>query len=82
MIPLFGAHYRLYRMQAALDRLNKMPAGARLPLAKAAHLLGTSEATVRRLVQRYAPGTSLADNAVGAAALRHILRQAHAARKR
>jgi hypothetical protein len=82
MIPGFGGHYRLYRLAAALDRMRDMPPGSKLPLAKAAHLLGTTEAQVRKLVQRYAAADALDGNLIGVATLRHVIRQARAARKR
>ena len=81
MIPLFGAHYRVYRLAAALARLRDMPAGATLTLTKAARLLGIKETAVRALVQQYAPTASLDRNTIEAATLRQIVRMAYQARK-
>ncbi|HEX6287546.1 MAG TPA: hypothetical protein VFZ66_00070 [Herpetosiphonaceae bacterium] len=82
MIPGFGGHYRLYRLAAALDRLRALPPNATISLAKAAHLLGASEAHMRKLVQRYAGSDALDGNTVRVAALRQAIRQAREARKR
>ena len=81
MGPLFGAHYRVYRLKVALDRLRHMPVGATLKLSRAAHLLGTSESAVHSLVQRYAPGATLDGDTIGVATLRHVVRMAYEARK-
>jgi hypothetical protein len=81
MGPLFGAHYRVYRLKVALDRLRDMPVGTTLRLSRAAQLLGTSEATVRTLAQRYAPGATLDGDTIGVATLRHVVRKAYEARK-
>jgi hypothetical protein len=82
MIPLFGAHYRMYRLRAALDRLSNMPAGTRLTVAKAAHLFGVSEAALRRLAQRHAPPGALDGGTIDAGALRQAARNALAARRK
>ncbi len=82
MIPLFGAHYRVYRLRAALDRLRTMPTGTRLTVAKAARLLGVSEAALRTLTQRYAPPAALDGGAIDAVALRDAVRKAYEARRR
>ena len=82
MIPGFGAHYRLYRLSAALDRLRAMPPGTTLAMTKAATLLGVSETAVRQLVARYAPDATLDGNRISAARLRHAIRLAHDAAKK
>ncbi len=81
MIPLFGAHYRAYRLAAALARLRDMPVGATLTLTKAARLLGIKETAVRALVRQYAPPTTLDRNTIDAATLRQVVRMAYQARK-
>lgn len=75
-------HYRLYRLAAALDRLNAYPPQSKIALSKAAHLLGVSEAQVRSLVQRYGTANALDGNQIGTATLRHVIRQARDARRR
>ena len=82
MIPLFGAHYRVYRLRAALDRLRSMPAGTRLTVAKAARLLGVSKAALRTIIQCYAPAGAMGGDAIDAAALRDAIRKAYEARRR
>ncbi|HEY0607145.1 MAG TPA: hypothetical protein VGD58_29770 [Herpetosiphonaceae bacterium] len=81
MIHGFG-HYRKYRLAAALDRLNAYPPQSKIALSKAAHLLGVSEAQVRSLVQRHGPANALDGNTIGAATLRHVIRQARDASRR
>jgi len=81
MIPGFGAHYRVYRLTAALARLRDMPAGTIMTLAKAARLLGIKEAAVRTLVSQYAPTTALDRNTISAETLRQVARMAYQARK-
>jgi|GEM_PF-2654368 len=55
MISGFGAHYRLYRLASALDRLRDLPPNTQISLAKAGRLLGMKETDVRTLLQRHAP---------------------------
>ena len=81
MNPLFGPHYRAYRLAAAMDRLRAMPAGTTLTVTKAAHLLGISEAAVRALVKRHSPETVSNGTTIGAATLRHVVRLAYEAHK-
>ncbi len=81
MIPFSGAHHRLIRLKAALARLNSLPAGSRITLTRAAHLLGISNTRLRALVRRYGGSTALENNSVGVATLRSVLRKAHAARR-
>ena len=78
MIPSFGAHYRAYRVRAAIERLRAMPSGTTLSYTKAAHLLGVPEATVRDLLRR--AGRLPPDDRLTAQALLSALRQALAAR--
>ncbi|HEY0736646.1 MAG TPA: hypothetical protein VGD69_17140 [Herpetosiphonaceae bacterium] len=73
-------HYRKYRLAAALDRLNAYPPQSKIALSKAAHLLGVSEAQVRALVQRHGSDNALDGNQIGVATLRHVIRQARAAK--
>ena len=82
MIPGFGAHYRVYRLLVALDRLAGLPPGARLSLKRAAHMLGVSETNVRALIKRYAATDGVDGSTVDAAALRRAIRQAYEARKK
>lgn len=81
MIPAFGAHYRAYRLIAALRRLRDMPPGTTVTFAWASRLLGVREAHIRALVRRYAPGSAADGATIGVALLRHVLRQAYEARK-
>ena len=81
MIPGFGAHYRIYRLAVALDRLRSMPAGTRLPLRRAAHMLGVSEATIRTMLQRYGGPAALEGGSVEVGAFRRAVRQVYEARK-
>jgi hypothetical protein len=74
--------YRLYRLAAALDRLNALPPQSRLSLQKAAHLLGVSETQLRTLVRRYGPADAIDGKLIGAATLRQVIRQAREARRR
>jgi hypothetical protein len=80
-MPIFGSHYRAYRLAVALQRLRDMPTGTVLTLTKAAHLLGVSEAALRRLVARYAPATTLSENKIKATVLYHVVHTAYQQRK-
>jgi len=80
MVPFSGAHHRLIRLKAALAKLNSMPAGTRITLSRASHLLGISGTRLRTLVRRYGGSTALENNSVGVATLRSVLRKAHEAR--
>jgi hypothetical protein len=82
VIHHFGPQYRLYRLAIALDRLRDMPSGTMLTLTKAAHLLGTNEATLRRVIARYAQDEQLEGNRIRAATLRAVVRKAHDERKK
>ncbi len=81
MIPGFGAHYRVYRLVVALDRLGAMPPGTTLSMSKAAHLLGTSEKTIRQLLQRFEPAADTAGEKIDARVLRRIIRKLYETRK-
>jgi AraC-like DNA-binding protein len=74
--------YRRYRLAAALDRLNALPPQSQLSLTKAAHLLGISETQLRALLRRYGPASANEGKLIGAATLRHVIRQAREARRR
>jgi len=76
MISGFGAHYRLYRLASALDRLRDLPPNTQISLAKAGRLLGMKETDVRTLLQRHAPHEQIERNRVSAATLRHVIMQA------
>jgi hypothetical protein len=81
LIPGFGAHYRIYRLVVALERLRDMPPGTRLTLKRAAQMLGISDATVRALIKRYASTAALDGGSIDAAVFRRVVRQAYEARK-
>lgn len=80
MIPGLGGHYRRYRLLATIDRLKRYPPGSTITIAKAAHLVGVTDATLRVLIGRYAPNSSGDGPKITVAILLAVLRQAYAAR--
>lgn len=80
MIPGFGAHYRAYRVRAAIERLRAMPTGTTLSFTKAAHLLGVPERAVRALVRRSSP-TAADSQSLSATTLLDALRQSQVRRQ-
>ena len=80
-MPIFGSHYRAYRLAVALQRLRDMPTGTLLTRTKAAHLLGINEAALQRLIARYAPNTPPGENTISSTVLYHAVRMAYQNRK-
>lgn len=82
MIPGFGAHYRMYRLAVALDRLRDMPPTTKITPGWAARVLGTTEVAVRGLISRYVPSAAANADSFTVATLRHAVQMAWEARRK
>ncbi len=82
MIANFGAHYRSYRLAAALDRLRELPPTTNLPLQKAARLTGIKEDSLRAVISRHRAPNVSERHGVNVGTLRAIIREARNAQNR